>query len=261
MVVAEKRIETIPNEKTICLCHDIERGWGHRGSEPIAVRADQTSAKHLANMLAIEKKMNVRATYHVVGCFFNEVRESIEKGGHCLAFHSYDHRSSRFWPLPKIRERILNALARRIGPAPWPSSDQLAGVREVDYRIRGYRPARSKLTREVSDRRLCFHNFEWLASSAYSLGFRSPRMKNRIVKIPILFDDFDMYKRGLPYDDWERTALETIRRNDFVAFSLHDCYGEFWLPHYESFLRKVRVLGTFKTLNEVANDTIFAGAE
>jgi len=86
-------------------------------------------------------------------------------------------------------------------------------------------------------------------------------MKNRIVKIPILFDDFDMYKHGLPYDDWEQRAIETLRRNDFIAFSLHDCYAHFWLPRYESFLRKVSVLGTFKTLDEVANAAIFAGAE
>jgi hypothetical protein len=261
-IVSEKRTETIPNEKTICLCHDIERGWGHMGSDPIlAGRANQTSPEHLKDMLAIEKRMNVRATYNVLGCFFNEVRESIEKDGHCVAFHSYDHQTSRFWPLPKVRDKILNALPSKTARRPQRSSDQLAQVREVDYRIKGYRPAQSKLTGDISDRRLCFHNFEWLASSAYSLGHRSPRMKNRIVKIPILFDDFDMYKHGLPYDDWEQKAIETIRRNDFVAFSLHDCYARFWLPRYESFLRKVGVLGAFRTLNEVANETIFAGAE
>ena len=79
--------------------------------------------------------------------------------------------------------------------------------------------------------------------------------------MPILFDDFDMYKHGLSYDDWEQRAIETIRRNDFVAFSLHDCYAHFWLPRYESFLRKVSVLGTLKTLNEVANEAIFASAQ
>jgi hypothetical protein len=261
-IVAEKRTEPIPDEKTICLCHDIERGWGHTGSDPIlANRANQKSPEYLKDMLAIEKRMDVRATYNVLGCFFNEVRESIEKDGHCVAFHSHDHQTSRFWPLPKVRDKILNALPRRITRRPRQSSDQLVQVREIDYRIKGYRPAESKLTREISDKRLCFHNFEWLASSAYSFGFRSPRMKNRIVKIPILFDDFDMYKHGLPYDDWEQTAIEAIRRNDFVAFSLHDCYAHFWLPRYESFLGKVSVLGTLKTLNEVANETIFAGAE
>jgi hypothetical protein len=262
MIASEKRTETIPNEKTICLCHDIERGWGHVGSDPIfASHADQTSPAHLEEMLEIENRMNVRATYNVLGCFFNEVRQSIEKEGHCLAFHSYDHRTSRFWPLPRVRDKILSALPRRIVQPAQRSSDQLARVREVDYRIKGYRPAESKLTGENSARRLCFHNFEWLASSAYSLGFRSPRMKNRLVKIPILFDDFDMFERGLPYEEWERAALDAIRRNHFVAFSLHDCYAEFWLPHYESFLKKVGVIGTFKTLDEVSSDVIFAAGE
>jgi len=261
MVVSEKRTEAIPNEKTICLCHDIERGWGHRSSDPVlASRANQKSPEYLKDMLAIEKRLNVSATYNVVGCFFNEVRESIEKEGHCLAFHSYDHQTSRFWPLPKVRDKILNALHRKIPQRPRRSCDQLAQVREVDYRIKGYRPAQSKLTGEISDKRLCFHNFEWLASSAYSLGYRSPRLENRIVKIPILFDDFDMYKRGLPYDDWERGALDAIRRNHFVAFSLHDCYAQYWLAHYSELLEKIREAGQLKTLDALANEVIFANA-
>jgi hypothetical protein len=261
-IAAEKRIEVVSSEKTICLCHDIERGWGHIRSDPIlARRADETAPRHLLDMLAIEKTMNVRATYNVLGCFFDEVRESIEKNGHCIAFHSYDHQISRFWPLPKVRDRILASLSRSLSQPPRPATDQLARVREVDYRIPGYRPAQSNILREISDRRLCFHNFQWLASSAYSFGFQAPRMKNRIVKIPIHFDDFGLYKRDLPYEDWERNALEAIRQNDVAVFSLHDCYASFWLPRYESFLRKVSVLGSFKTLDEIAADTVFASAE
>ena len=47
------------------------------------------------NILHIEKAANVKTTYNVVGAFLNEVRESIEKDGHCIAFHSYNHRMSR----------------------------------------------------------------------------------------------------------------------------------------------------------------------
>jgi hypothetical protein len=260
-IVSEKRTELISNEKTICLCHDIEAGWGHlEWDADLASRANENSAAHLKNMLAIEKRMNVRATYHVLGCLFNGVRESIEKDGHCVAFHSYDHQPSRLWPLPKVRDKILNAFLASIAQRRR-SSDQLDQVREVDYTIKGYRPAQSKLTREISDGRLCFHNFEWLASSAYSLGYQSPRLENRIVRIPILFDDFDMYKRGVAYDNWEQSALDAIRQNNFVAFSLHDCYAHLWLPHYESFLEKIRPLGKFKTLNEVANEVTFAEAK
>jgi peptidoglycan/xylan/chitin deacetylase (PgdA/CDA1 family) len=231
---------------------------GHERVDPnLAARANQSAHQRLAEMLAIERKGNVRATYCVVGCFLDEVRAQIEAGGHCLAFHTYDHRVNRFWPLPKARDTVLRLLSHGRGPA---GSDQLARVREVDYRIKGYRPSQSKITRELSDRRLCFHNFEWLASSAHSLGSQVPGLKNRIVKIPILLDDFDMYARGLPYEQWERRALQLVRENDFVALSLHDCYADFWLPHYEGFLAKLGALGRFKTMDELASETFFAAA-
>jgi len=262
LIAPEKKTETFPNEKTICLCHDIEQGWGHRRSDPtLAGRAHQASPGNLKDMLAIEKRMNVRGTYNVLGCLFNEVKDSIQQHGHCLAFHSYDHQTSKFWPLPKVRERILNLLYPGIARRPGRVSDQLARVREIDYRTKGYRPARSKLTGEIRDKQLCFRNFEWLVSSAYSLGYQSPRLGNRIVKIPILFDDFDMYKRGVPNDDWERGALAAIRRDHFVAFSSHDGYAQSRLPRYESFLGRISELGTFKTLDEVSNETIFVSAK
>jgi hypothetical protein len=261
-VVPEKQTAPIAAQKRICLCHDVERGWGHRRADPeLAKLAERTSPGYLDRMLAVERSMNVKATYHVVGGFFNEVREKIESDGHSIAFHSYDHQSPRFWPLAQARDKITRAIAPQRASSLRRTADQLAAVRQLDYRIKGYRPAQSKLTREFSDRRLCFHNFEWLASSAYSLGIGAPKMENRIVKIPILFDDFGMYKRGMSYAEWERRALDLIGRNDFVAFSLHDCYAQYWLPPYGEFLKKVGALGAFATLDQVAGDAIFAGAE
>jgi hypothetical protein len=81
-----------------------------------------------------------------------------------------------------------------------------------------------------------------------------------LVKIPIDFDDFPLYKRGEPFAQWESRALTIIERNDFVAFGLHDCYADFWLPHYRTFLKKISGLGKFKTLDAVANETLFAHA-
>ena len=52
------------------------------------------------------------------------------------------------------------------------------------------------------------------------------------MKIPIHFDDFPLYKRGEPFDHWERRALSTIEASDFVVLGLHDCYADLWLPHY-----------------------------
>jgi hypothetical protein len=51
-----------------------------------------------------------------------------------------------------------------------------------------------------------------------------------------------------------------IEQGDFVAFGLHDCYADFWLPHYGAFLEKIASLGSFKTLDDAANETLFANA-
>jgi hypothetical protein len=234
IIITEKRQEVIENEKTICLCHDIERGLGHIGVDPnFAELANRTSPNSLDEMLMIEKEANVKATYNVLGCFFNEIRERIEKDCHCIAFHSYDH----------------NVYV-----------DQLGRCRQVDYRIKGYRSPRSQITPDLNDENLCFHNFEWFASSAYSLGIRLPEMHNRIVKIPILFDDFDMYKNKMKYEDWQQKAVQMIKQNDFVAFCLHDCYAHYWLPYYRKFLEKVSGLGKLKTLNEVACEVILTNS-
>ncbi len=232
IVVPAKGAEYIKQEKIICLVHDIERGLGHLEVDSnFAALANRTAPHYLEEMLRIEQKMKMRATYCVVGSLMTETRERIEGVGHCLAFHSYDHDLK---------------------------TEQLPRCRTVDYRIKGYRPPQSKTTPELSDENLCYHNFEWLASSQYSLKIEAPIVLNRIVKIPIGFDDFAMHHERINYEDWERQAIATIQRNDFTAFCLHDCYGAYWLPHFAKFLEKIRGMGTFKTLNEVANE-IFLG--
>ena len=100
-----------------------------------------------------------------------------------------------------------------------------------------------------------------MASSVSSLGIQFPQMKNRIVYIPVLFDDFQLYKLGTDYKDWERKTLEQVESSDFVAFGLHDCYGEFWLPHYRTFLERLKEFGQLKTFNEVANEVTLASSE
>jgi len=134
--------------------------------------------------------------------------------------------------------------------------EQLRQCRAVDYRLRGYRAPRSELSRGLEDPKLCFHNFVWLASSMESLRTDVPVLENRVVKIPIHFDDYDLHRRTISYDDWERRALATIDRHDFVAFGLHDCYAHLWLSRYRMFLERLKVLGTLKTLDEVADDVI-----
>jgi hypothetical protein len=234
LIPPERKREIIKSGKTICVCHDIERGLGHTDTDPaFAELVNKSSQSNLEEMLIIEKEMDVKATYNVLGCLFNQVREKIEKDGHCIAFHSYDH--------------------GRYG-------GQLRKCRDIDYRIKGYRPPRSEITPELMDKNLCYYNFEWLASWIGSLKTRLPKMENSVVKIPVLFDDFDLYKKKMPFKDWEQKAINIIKHNSFVAFCLHDCYAQYWLPYYRKFLKKIIHFGILKTLDEVANEVILGSA-
>jgi hypothetical protein len=104
------------------------------------------------------------------------------------------------------------------------------------------------------------HNLQWLASAAESIGTRLPRMKNRVLKIPIGFDDYPLFTGEMTYETWEARALQTIRQNHFTAFSLHDCYAAHWLPHYRGFLEKLLQLGELRPLQDITNDLWLASA-
>jgi hypothetical protein len=182
-------------------------------------------------MLAVEAAADARVTYDVVGQILPEVREQIEAGGHALAFHSFDHTDR---------------------------GDQLPRCREVDYRLKGYRLPRSQRTPETTDERLALHNFEWLASSAYSYGFDSPRLENRIVRLPVAMDDFSLYTGQFAYEEWETNLLDHVDRAPVTAFGLHDCYAHLWLPRYAELLEKLRSRARFRTLDEVSADVLMS---
>lgn len=238
--------EALPAGRTICVCHDVERGFGHLDVDPrFAASADETSRRSLESMLAIEEDMRVRATYNVLGLLLPEVRRQIEPGGHALAFHSYDHRVGG-------RQRLREVLRR---------ARQLSRCREVDYRIKGYRPPRSRVGSELSDANLLFHNFEWLASSQHSLARRQPGLTGGIVKIPIAIDDFDLHRGRLPYDRWEDRVVELLGAGDFGAVCLHDCYGPHWLSRYRGLLDRIQSLGRVVTMDELAAELTLATGE
>jgi hypothetical protein len=179
----------------------------------------------------VERRVGIPATYNVVGCLMHEVRAPIERDGHALAFHSWDHDTGR---------------------------DQLEACRQVDYRIKGYRVPQSKLTSELSNERLAWHNFEWLASSPSSLGIEVPRLERRMVKIPVGLDDFDLHTGALSFDGWRRRILDLVRAHDFVALGFHDCFAGHWLPQYEPLLRELAAVARPRTLDEVAADLYLA---
>jgi hypothetical protein len=242
IVVPEPATITHAPGRTVCIFHDVERGLGHRDVEPdFARRADAESDAALDAMLEVERSAGVRATYVVVGSLMKEVRQRIETvggawrgtpaGGHALGFHSYDHGAG---------------------------DGQLNACRGVDYRLKGYRPPRSRLTTETTDDSLCWYNFEWLASSASSLGITRPTLANRVVHIPVHLDDFPLHTGRLDCQAWCRQVLDMVTQNEFVALGLHDCYAPHWLPQYADLLRDLQSVASLRTMDEVADEVFLA---
>jgi hypothetical protein len=227
--------DPMAEEKTVCVMHDVERGFGHRAEDPeLARRADETGAESLAAMLTAEASAGVRATYNVVGAFLDDVRGAIERDGHALAFHSFDHSDD---------------------------GNQLHRCREVDYRLKGYRLPRSRTTSETTDENLAFHNFEWLASGRVPLGTESPVLRDRLVRLPVTLDDFPLYTRRQTYDEWESALLEQVVRSPYTTVGLHDCYAHLWLPRYPELLEKLKSLARPRTLDDVAADVLMGATD
>jgi hypothetical protein len=234
-VLGTKEKQLLDDERTFSLLHYIERGLGHLDVDPDFARlADRESPAHLEAMLEIESTVNVRSTYAVVASFLDEVRDRIERDGHEIALHSYDHSID---------------------------SNQLPRCRDVDFRIPGYSPPRAILTSELTPDNLCFHNFEWLACSRHSLGLEHPELSERLVKVPVLTDDWPLYSKNIPYEEWEDSLFEEIGNRDFALIANHDCYGGMWMANYENFLKRLLSLGPLRTVEEVAHRVTLASAE
>lgn len=210
----------LASRRTLCLMHDIE---GDVDTD-VPLEACEQNLRH---MLAIEKAAGVRGTYNILGTRFARSAQTVlDAGDHALGFHSYNHRLEDLNQLPQVRG--------------------------VDLQVKGYRPPRSMLTPELTDENLHRYNFEWLATSRFSLGYGSCRLERGVVKIPIATDDFPLHRGDCGYDAWAHDLLESARQSGFFAFSLHDCYAQHWLHGYEELLRSLARLGEFRTADEVA---------
>jgi len=225
--------ERFAPEKVVCMFHDLERGLGHRDVDPaLEQRANATARAALDAMLAAEADARVSVTYNVVGEILTEVREQIESAGHAVAFHSFDHGEG----------------------------SQLQRCRELDYRLKGYRPPRSVLTEDTRDEHLAFHNFEWLASGVESLGTEMPEMRNRLVRLPVTLDDFPLYTGAQRYEDWERDLLNHVERHAYTAIGLHDCYSHLWLVNYPQLLDRLGSAARLCTFDELSAEVIIGAA-
>lgn len=256
IAIGEKKETPLPSEKTICIYHDTERGLGHIGIDnDLAKFADRMAPNYLQQMLAAEAAVGVKASYNVVGQFLSDIRAEIEAGGHGMAFHSFNHRVSSFWSFLNKHPRLFTEIHKLLGKLQLRNAgNQLYRCRTIDYRLKGYRPPQSVLTGELSDTNLCYHNFEWLGCWIPPQKARLPYLENRLVKIPMQLDDWPIYCEKVSYTDWEKAALNTVQENEFTAIGLHDCYAQYWIDHYESFLRKLGDLGELKTIESAANN-------
>ncbi|HEY3727612.1 MAG TPA: hypothetical protein VGL51_10590 [Solirubrobacteraceae bacterium] len=237
MVMPKRVTESFQKQRTVCICHDLERGLGHVGvDETLRVQADASASSTLERMLELEDAAGVRTTYNVVGSILPEVQDTLGTRGHCVAFHSFDHSP----------------------PTDAQPNDQLKRCRQVDYRIKGYRPPRSLITRETSDRALAFHNFEWLASSQNSLGVDEPKLSGRLVRLPIALDDYPLYRGFVTYALWERLLLKLVGERSFTAVSLHDCYARWWLHRYPALLERLADRARLCTMDEVSAEVVLS---
>jgi hypothetical protein len=261
LVAPALRRRQISRPRTVCICHDIESGLGHVGIDASLVDlANGTWRESLERMLAVERAVGVTATYNVLGLLLSEVRAEIERDGHCLGFHSYDHRIGRSQRVPPRLYRFVDgAGGGRLGFLAG-GLDQLARCRQLDYRIKGYRPPRSRITAELRDERPLHHNFEWLASSSHSLHTPNPVLRNGIVNVPVHLDDFDLYRRRLTFEAWQAEVLAKIESHDVAVVSLHDCYAHLWLPEYRGFLERVAAIAQPRTLDQLAAEVTLAAA-
>ena len=205
----------------ICVFHDVEENIDTKISSA-------ECADNVGRILQIEQCFGLNATYNILGTLFSrkidQVRASNAK--HSIGFHSFNHN--------------LTDLT------------QLQECRRVDLRVRGYRPAQSRITSELSDYNLTRFNFEWFACGARSLGHTGCKLENGIAKIPIHLDDYPLF-RGKPYEQWENELLSHARANPVFSFGLHDCYAGRWLARYRDLLSKLADIKSFATADEICD--------
>ena len=111
------------------------------------------------------------------------------------------------------------------------------------------------ITPELSDERLSYYNFEWLASSSRAFGCNTTFLENGIVKIPISTDDYPIVTGKIDFTEWRRRLLDYAAGSSLLAFGLHDCYAHCWLDSYPNLLESLAALGTFVTADELCDLT------
>jgi hypothetical protein len=214
--------------RVICVFHDTEENVDSD------VDPDRCHESFLRT-LNIEREHGVATTYNLLGRIFARKAPLIaEQGSHSIAFHTYDHRLK--------------------------SLNQLEQVRNVDLQVRGYRPAQSVITSELTDYALGLWNFEWLMAAVRRLGVHVPTLQNGIVKIPVHVDDYYLHSRQWTYETWVARLMEMVKESPFVAVGFHDCYYKCWLDRYSELIGQLKSVGELWTCDQITNHVYLADA-
>ena len=219
-ILEDERVKQ-SHSKVVCILHDTEENV----DTDIDIRSCEDA---LESMLEIEHEANISTTYNVLGTLYNKKNQLITKNNqHAIGFHSFNH---------------------VIG-----EEGQIEAVREVDLQVKGYRPPQSRLTAELNNFNLQYHNFEWLCSSSSSLGISDITLEHGIVKIPVDTDDWLIQSGQMSYENWKDLLLKKIEDNAFFSFGLHDCYSKHWLQNYPELIRSIKSIGvSFQSCDQVA---------
>jgi peptidoglycan/xylan/chitin deacetylase (PgdA/CDA1 family) len=181
--------------RSLTLYHDVE--------QDIDSAADPEECRRvLRELLALEARYEVPATYNVVGRLFGDQPDLIgwiTDAGQEIAFHSYNHQPD--WQPAFYAEEV--ALCREVSPEP-----------------NGYRSPRS----EWDERTLASawdNGFLWNAESdaAGSPYF----IHSGLVRLPIAGDDWPLHTGAVTSEGWVEGFRRLLGNGGYFGFGSHDC--------------------------------------
>lgn len=232
-----KPIPFIPNGKRCCVTifHDYEREYG---SPKLGKYAD----KGLNSILELEKKYNIKSTFNIVGKICESQADSIKqiiRGGHEIAVHTYGHEVPANTSYKNLNDTV----------------DLSLKIFKTEFNIspKGFRSPESKWNSNLI-KILEKHNFLWdaedeNASLPYNLVL-DRRLK--LVRIPIICDDFPYIKENISPDDMlirlKKIINKGVEERDFIAIGFHP-----WIEGMED--ERLRIFKEFLSYLSSKDDT------
>ena len=191
--------------------HDVEQN--------IDSKADIDRCRNALNeVIKIEQKHGVSATYNIVGKLFNkepEIMDRVIKSGNEVAFHSFNHQNN------------------------WNPSyfhDEVKLCREVSSLPIGYRSPRSQWDRSTINALEKF-NFVWTAED--DKNSEPYFIRNHLMRLPVSQDDWHLYNRKITFKNWREKILNGIKKKNYYAIGTHDYIlseSEDFIENYEKLI-------------------------